>query len=176
MAKTCYQSDLETVVYVSRATRPMAPPALFDLLSVARERNLAADITGVLLHADGVFLQAMEGTAAALDATFARVSRDARHGDLSVLLRRAAPGRRFPERRLARLCPETSCADLRDRLTALLETTPTDDLGEQVLARLAQVFPPAIGASGYAYAQPSVSMRPFRDERTSGVEPMAATL
>ena len=58
------------------ARRPFSLAALTSLLLLGRERNHAQGLTGVLLYAEGSFLQVLEGSAAAVRSTFARIEAD----------------------------------------------------------------------------------------------------
>lgn len=79
------------LVYLSTATRLLAEPQLEEILAVSRRNNSAVGVTGMLLYADGQFMQVLEGPPDAVAATFARVRRDPRHRDLIEMLRRDIP-------------------------------------------------------------------------------------
>ena len=83
------------VVYVSAATRLMSETELVALLRVSRERNEADGLTGMLLYKDGSFMQVLEGEAAPMERTCARIRRDPRHGGLVFLRDDALAGRNF---------------------------------------------------------------------------------
>jgi len=89
-------AGLRAVLYRSEATRPMAPPALAALVAEAEVRNRAAGIGGVLFHDRGVFLQALEGPAPAVERLLEALRRDPRHGPLDVLADRRPARRAFP--------------------------------------------------------------------------------
>jgi hypothetical protein len=71
--------------YTSRATRTMLPFDLVSLLSVARDRNAAEGVTGLLLYAQESFLQHLEGEPDAVDAVFERIRGDERHADIRIV-------------------------------------------------------------------------------------------
>ena len=75
------------LVYKSTETEPFTDTALKRLLVGSRLRNSQAGVTGMLIYDHGAFLQALEGDAAAVQATFARIEQDPRHRDIVVLLR-----------------------------------------------------------------------------------------
>lgn len=52
---------LQTIAYVSSATRLFAEQQLESVQNEARGSNLENDITGVLLYSDGNFMQCLEG-------------------------------------------------------------------------------------------------------------------
>lgn len=74
------------LIYVSSAPRPFAPAGLDDLLTQSRASNLAAGLTGMLIYGGGNFMQLLEGPRAAVDAAYARIARDRRHYDVTLLL------------------------------------------------------------------------------------------
>ena len=86
-----------SLTYLSTATSPYSTEALRDLLSASREKNHAAGLTGTLLYAGGHFIQTLEGSEDDVDATFARIRRDARHRNIYVALREEVESRTFPD-------------------------------------------------------------------------------
>ena len=56
-----------------------------DIVAAGAERNAAAGLTGALLFAGGVFIQALEGEPGALEAIFERICCDLRHRHLRLL-------------------------------------------------------------------------------------------
>jgi len=83
--------------YLSTATEPYSADQLRDLLATSRERNHAAELTGMLLYAGGHFIQTLEGVEGIVDATLARIQRDTRHRNLYVVLREEIETRAFPD-------------------------------------------------------------------------------
>jgi hypothetical protein len=75
------------IIYASGAVKPYARNELVELLRVARQRNAAADISGMLLYHDGAFLQVLEGPDYDVDAIYAKIQKDPRHTNF-LLLRR----------------------------------------------------------------------------------------
>ncbi|MEO8877413.1 MAG: BLUF domain-containing protein [Polyangiaceae bacterium] len=88
---------LYELVYVSAARRPFSGSDLSDLLAKARARNLAHSVTGMLLHADGTFLQVLEGPEASVKQTFERIKIDMRHGTVLRLFEGEVLERTFAE-------------------------------------------------------------------------------
>ena len=70
--------------------------ALNGILSDARRCNRRDDVTGALICRADVYLQLLEGPAAAVDATFARIGKDDRHVDVRLRHRRTGGERLFP--------------------------------------------------------------------------------
>ena len=84
------------LIYVSTA-RPGASIDLQDILARSQRNNKRDGITG-LLHARGKrFLQALEGDADKVEATYARIVADLRHFALVVLSHRPITTREFGE-------------------------------------------------------------------------------
>lgn len=86
---------MEIVVYTSAALR--AAPDLEGILEVSRRNNAANGLTGILLFAEGNFIQALEGPKEALDATYARIAADPRHRQIIDLFRAPLLARNFPD-------------------------------------------------------------------------------
>ncbi|MFN3722490.1 MAG: BLUF domain-containing protein [Paracoccaceae bacterium] len=79
--------SLLQLIYASRPfgfDGVMLTAILFD----ARRCNTRDDITGALLCRDDLFLQLLEGPAAAVEAAYERIRRDDRHIEVRELLRR----------------------------------------------------------------------------------------
>lgn len=85
------------VIYVSSAVRPMSDDELLALLQRSRENNARVDVTGLLLYHDGNFMQALEGSAPAVDALHAKIGQDCRHVGMLTLLRRPIAQREFAD-------------------------------------------------------------------------------
>ena len=73
------------LIYCSRATHPLDTGDLIVLLDVARSNNEARGVTGMLLYAEGTFLQLLEGPEAEVTEIFDRILSDPRHELLRVL-------------------------------------------------------------------------------------------
>ena len=76
---------LETFVYCSRAAEDVDDAAVDRIIEGARRRNLARDITGVLVFGSGVFFQWFEGPPAEVKDLIARLHSDPRHHDIVSL-------------------------------------------------------------------------------------------
>lgn len=79
---------LDSLVYVSTATRALSRADLEGLLQRARTRNLREGITGVLLYAHGNFMQYLEGPAGGLARVYEIIKADSMHRGI-IELRRA---------------------------------------------------------------------------------------
>jgi len=96
------------IIYESRGSFPFGPDDLHAMLAQARQRNEASGVTGVILYDRGVFLQVLEGDAAAVEATFARICRDPRHRNLFVLRRAPIAQHSFADWRMGFLSVSAS--------------------------------------------------------------------
>lgn len=86
------------VLYTSEAGYAFTRDDLALLLAGARRRNAAVDLSGMLVFAQNLFLQVLEGRAEDVLATFARIEVDSRHKNITTLFRGNAPaGRLFAE-------------------------------------------------------------------------------
>ena len=70
---------------------------LSNILTVARRNNPARAITGALICRDDLYLQLIEGEAAAIDALFGTIAADDRHLDVTLLHRAEVADRLFPD-------------------------------------------------------------------------------
>ena len=106
------------IVYVSTATRPFADDDATAVLDDARAFNEQHDVTGLLVHAAGCFLQVLEGSADDVEAAFARASSSSRHHSVLRTPAVEIPARVFPQWRMG------------------MENAPSSVLVEQVLQPL----------------------------------------
>ena len=75
------------VSYISQTTAPMSSEDLLSLLDESRRNNEKLGVTGLLLYANGTFLQAVEGEAEVVDALIERICNDSRHQHIKMLRR-----------------------------------------------------------------------------------------
>lgn len=95
------------LIYSSHAKREMTVQDLEHILAVSRARNALVGITGLLMYRDGKFLQCLEGDAAAVRDTYARILRDPRHHRAVHLMEERAEQRSFPDWAMEFRRPET---------------------------------------------------------------------
>jgi hypothetical protein len=88
-------AELLQVVYVSSASEPWRQEDLLKALAKFRENNVRRGITGMLLHHDGNFMQAIEGPPSRINALERRIAADPRHFGFIALLKRRIPAREF---------------------------------------------------------------------------------
>lgn len=109
---------MRQLVYISTAVNA---PIMAEILDSSRRNNAANDVTG-LLYADGVrFLQALEGPAIDVEATYERIAGDPRHRALVILSRREVATREFGSWAMAAHVPGADTATLLARVETLTE-------------------------------------------------------
>jgi len=85
------------MLYVSGASKQMSVDDIQKILAVSRSNNLRDGITGMLLWADGVFIQILEGEADIVRTVFRRIEKDDRHRNIMVVLEQTAEKRLFTQ-------------------------------------------------------------------------------
>jgi len=76
---------LRRIVYTSQASEQFSKRSLLDLLHESRAFNTIDNISGVLMHRNGYFLQVIEGESEAVDNLFKRLLRDPRHNEVKII-------------------------------------------------------------------------------------------
>lgn len=92
-------------VYTSTAVSRFGRAELDALLEVARGRNAALGLTGLLLYANGRFMQYLEGPHDQLAEVVEAIKRDPRHGGLKELAFEPIDMREFADWRMAFFSP-----------------------------------------------------------------------
>jgi len=83
------------LTYLSEATAPLDRQQLEGLLTVSRTWNASAGLTGMLLYAEGHFIQTLEGDHQDVEALMARIRADPRHHHIDVTLEEEIEERYF---------------------------------------------------------------------------------
>lgn len=86
---------LQALTYVSSARGPMTDAGLQQVLQRARANNQREGVTGVLLYADGNFMQYIEGQPEALQRVYAIIRADRKHHGLLELFSAQVSARAF---------------------------------------------------------------------------------
>jgi hypothetical protein len=118
-------AGLHQIVYVSSATKPFSGADLEDLLRKSRERNTRLGLTGLLIYADGNFLQVIEGAAASLAEIITSIRGDSRHLGIIEIMDHPIESREFPDWSMAFRRIETG-ADAPEGFNVLLQTYKHD--------------------------------------------------
>jgi len=75
------------VTYLSRETDSFSARGLIELLEHCKNNNPALGVTGMLMYANGTFLQTLEGEAETVEILLAKIERDKRHHGFQVIKR-----------------------------------------------------------------------------------------
>ncbi|GAB3854837.1 hypothetical protein GCM10028822_25170 [Hymenobacter terrigena] len=92
---------LYTLIYRSQASRAVHEVTLPPLLRKARLHNERSRLGGLLLHANGEFMQVLEGPEPALSQLYARIQADPRHYAVRTVAYGPIAERAFPDWRMA---------------------------------------------------------------------------
>lgn len=94
---------MKNIVYVSQAVKPFDTDELAMLLEHSQARNLEDGITGLLIYrynsefTRGNFVQCLEGSDAAIENVWKRISNDSRHHTIVVVEEGPIESRAFSE-------------------------------------------------------------------------------
>ena len=110
---------LETFVYCSRAAEGVDAAEVTRLVEFSQTRNVARQITGVLVFGSGVFFQWVEGPPAEVRALIENLHGDSRHHDIVTLDRSVELRERlYPHWEME----QVEASDIREVLEDALET------------------------------------------------------
>ncbi|NNC54921.1 MAG: BLUF domain-containing protein [Pseudomonadales bacterium] len=160
------------VVYVSRASRQLVSAELLDLLEVSRRRNGRLLLTGLLLYANGKFMQVLEGREQPVREVYASILADTRHTDINTLRLQETPARHFPDWTMAfgdLDAPEPAVTD--DDAKIVAETNIVRSIASHIPATpgLSKFLEPGFKSPTLRDESSDVYqlLRAFRDENTS---------
>ncbi|WP_165842818.1 BLUF domain-containing protein [Phenylobacterium deserti] len=94
------------LVYLSSAATIPSAEVLSGIVQQSQRNNQQCDVTGLLCHYDGNFLQFLEGPEEAVNQTYDRISRDPRHRQLIQVQRRQIEERAFADWSMAVVKPD----------------------------------------------------------------------
>lgn len=92
---------IRQLLYRSGQLYEFTVPDMVRLLLQARTYNARHGIGGMLLSRDGLFMQLLEGPAAAVDALYARIASDPRHCEVRLMVRAERTASLLPGWRMA---------------------------------------------------------------------------
>lgn len=95
--QTVRKDHMFQLVYVSVEATAFSASQLAELLETSRRNNQALGVTGMLLHQEGHFLQALEGEEAVVRQLAAKIARDPRHSGFVALHEATSDKRDFPD-------------------------------------------------------------------------------
>ena len=85
------------LLYVSGASIHLGQADIQEILTASRRNNQRVGITGMLLWADGVFIQVLEGEPDTVRTLYRRIQADDRHRNLMLVLEQVADKRVFTQ-------------------------------------------------------------------------------
>ena len=85
------------LIYLSSLADIKLEPEIGKILESSVRRNEANGITGMLLYANGNFMQVLEGEQQAVEDTYARICADPRHYDIIDLIKAPIAQRQFAQ-------------------------------------------------------------------------------
>lgn len=90
------RKGLRRLIYASRFIGDEGfGEAVRTIVNASIQNNRLVDVTGFLLAGEGRFLQWLEGPEAGVGETYARIARDRRHADLTMIADGPTDRRRF---------------------------------------------------------------------------------
>lgn len=111
------------LIYLSTAT-PAWTSSLKDLCKQAAENNERREITGIILHQNGSFLQVLEGPKATVEDTFLRIIADPRHEALALLSRETRSFRQFGDWSMTSPDSAQERSEMIDRVRQMIVSAP----------------------------------------------------
>lgn len=84
------------IIYISSSTKYLNGEEIETILSISRENNHINGITGLLLYADGDFLQVIEGPKILLIKLFESIKKDKRHTEIMTIANKEIKEKHFP--------------------------------------------------------------------------------
>ena len=83
------------ILYVSQAKDDLRPHDIVQLIKAAWRNNTEHNLSGLLLHNKGQFMQIVEGEPGKVGQLMRNLSRDSRHEHIAILLDQVVPEREF---------------------------------------------------------------------------------
>jgi hypothetical protein len=118
--------ELRRIAYTSQAIGQFSKRNLLDLLHYARAFNKIDNITGVLMHRKGAFLQVLEGSSEDVGDLLSRILSDPRHNKIKIILDASVDRRLFSNWTMG-------CADFDKPELSLIPGIRTDLSDPQVI-------------------------------------------
>jgi hypothetical protein len=125
---------LRRLIYSSQAVEQFTKRQLLDLLHDSRGFNSIDNISGVLMHKHGYFLQIIEGEHGVIDDLLVRLRRDTRHKDLKIIHDSTTEDRLFTNWAMG-------CVDFDDAELSMLPGFRTDLTDPEVIEELIKHLP-----------------------------------
>lgn len=122
------------IAYTSKATINFSKRDLLDLLHDSRAYNTLDNISGVLIHKEGYFLQIIEGEKENVKDLLDRLAKDKRHKDFKIIDNRLTNNRMFSNWAMG-------CADFDDPSLTLIPGIRTDLTNQEVINSIVNRLP-----------------------------------
>lgn len=137
-------SQLSRLFYVSRTPAQVDVAMVEAIVSTSRRLNRRHDITGALAYSGDYFAQVLEGDAEHLSALLQKITRDARHRDLTVLFEAPITRRDYADWSMGYLYDASLSEELERLLTASPDdrSTPDDSLPRRIFAHISDPAAP----------------------------------
>jgi len=87
--------EIFRMIYFSGETRRLNQAELVELLTLSRERNVAAGITGILVYKEGIYIQVLEGDETAVRRLYKGIQLDPRYTRVLTISEEEASHREF---------------------------------------------------------------------------------
>ena len=88
---------MQRIIYLSSGVKVFSDEEINSLLDISRKNNANNDITGLLLYADGNFLQIIEGEKEAIEMTYQKILNDSRHKNIILITNEPIKKRSFSD-------------------------------------------------------------------------------
>jgi hypothetical protein len=118
--------ELRRIIYTSHAIEQFSKRNLLDLLHYARTFNKIDNITGILMHRRGAFLQVLEGSSEDVGNLLSRILSDPSHHKIKIILDASIDRRIFSNWTMG-------CADFNKPELSLIPGIRTDLRDPQVI-------------------------------------------
>jgi hypothetical protein len=131
--------SLFRLIYASRAAEALTPADHEQILESSRRNNAKVGVTGLLAFGAREFLQCLEGSRDAVNATYARILSDPRHQDIQLIDCRDVDQRWLGEWGMHGLPPSRLTRQRVLRFSERELFTPTRMAGASAIALLADL-------------------------------------
>jgi hypothetical protein len=129
------------IIYASAETQPFSPAKLAELLIKARTNNHRLNVSGLLLHHGGSFLQVLEGEDRVTTDLFEKISKDRRHGRVITIRRGPIEARQFASWSMGFATVSPEVARQLEGFSAFLQgQTPTPEADAERLRKILHGF------------------------------------
>jgi hypothetical protein len=115
-------SDIFHLVYSSKATIKISTERLEEILKIAREKNEAYGISGLLLYRHGFFIQLLEGNEDQVYKIYNKIKTDSRHQDAFILAEFHSETRLFQNWSMGSIIDKFENERIIKKLESLLKT------------------------------------------------------